>query len=256
MIEGIIVSNTGLNASQSLLDTAGNNLANINTDGFKANRVLFQDLFYVTLQAPAAIAPAGTQLGLGVRLSSTDKLFTEGTLINTGRSLDVAIVGNGFFQVTLPGGSTAYTRNGSFQIDPTGRLVTTDGFLVQPPIIVPTNFPAISFAPNGVVSVTTPSSIVFQPVGQLTLTLFANPPGLIGQGSNLFLASGASGRPVTAIPGQGGAGTLQQGFLEGSNVNPATELTNLLIAQQTFVANSQVIVAASEMLSDTVGLIP
>ena len=250
MIEAITASNTGLDASQDQINTASNNLANLNTTSFKANRTLFQDLLYTTLQQ-------STQLGRGVSLSSTDKLFGEGPLANTGNSLDVAFDGNGFFQVKLPDGSTAYTRNGTFLVNVDGQLVTSDGFLLQPPIRVPTNYTAISIATDGTVSVTTPSSPnTFQKVGQLTLTRFANPPGLTSIGNTLYAVSPASGSPVTgSVPGQSGSGLLRQGFLESSNVDPNTELTNLLIAQQTFSANSQAIVVANDMLLTTAELV-
>jgi len=255
MILAITTANTGLDASQSQIDTAGNNLANLNTTGFKSNRVLFQDLLYLNTPPPNNNAPSGLALGTGVQLSSTDKLFGEGTLTSTGRALDVAINGSGFFQVKLADGSTAYTRAGSFNINANGQLVTSDGFIVQPRITVPTNYTAISIASNGVVQVTTPTQPVFRTVGQLTLAIFANPPGLVASGTNLFIPSAASGSAVTQVPGQGGTGILQQGFLEGSNVNPVTELTNLLVAQQTFAANSQVIVSANELLQTTAELV-
>jgi flagellar basal-body rod protein FlgG len=255
MIEAIATSDTGLDASQSQLDTASNNLANLNTVGFKANRTLFQDLLYTTLETAGPIAPVGTQLGRGVKLSSTDKLFGEGPLQNTGGQTDVAIEGNGFFQVKLADGRTAFTRAGNFLVNANGQFVTSDGNFLQPPITVPTNFTAINIATDGTVSVTTPTSPTFQKVGQITLVQFANPPGLTSIGNNLFAASPASGSPVTGIPGHAGAGLLGQGFLEGSNVNATTELANLLVAQQTFVANSQAIVAANNMLISTTELV-
>ncbi|HEX5270950.1 MAG TPA: flagellar basal-body rod protein FlgG [Gemmataceae bacterium] len=255
MIEAITTSNTGLDASQNQLDTSSNNLANLNTTGFKANRVLFQDLLYTTLNAPSATNPAGTQLGRGVKLSSTDKLFGEGPLQNTGTQTDVAIDGSGFFVVKLPDGSTAYTRAGNFVVNSNGQLVTSDGNFLQPPITVPTNFTAISIATDGTVSVTVPGSSTFQKVGQITLARFANPPGLVSVGNTLFAPSPASGSAVITTPGQTGTGLLRQGFLEGSNVDATTELANLLVAQQTFVANSQAIITANDMLLTTAELV-
>jgi flagellar basal-body rod protein FlgG len=256
LVQAINVSDTGLNASQSQLDTAGNNLANLNTTSFKANQVRFQDLFYITLVAPSFPGPAvGTQLGSGVRLSSTDKQFTQGPLISTGVPLDVAIDGQGFFQVLRPDGSTAYTRNGTFQVGPNGQLRTADGFLVQPPITIPPGTTQINIATNGTVSVRIGNSNTFQTVGQITLVVFANPPGLTAVGNNLYLASPASGSPVKVVPGQGGAGLIRQGFLEGSNVDAATELTDLLIAQQTFVANATAIQVANQMLQGAAALL-
>jgi flagellar basal-body rod protein FlgG len=253
LIAAIAAGNTGLNANQSQLDTAGNNLANLNTTSFKANQVQFQDLFYVTLNYPTFPAPVGEQLGAGVRLSSTSKQFTQGPLENTGQQLDVAIDGNGFFQVLRPDGSTAFTRNGTFQVAPTGQLRTADGFLLQPAIFIPPNASQINIATNGTVTVVVGG--VTQTLGQITLVDFANPPGLTAVGTNLYLASEASGKPVTSGPGTGGTGLLRQGFLEGSNVDAATELTNLLIAQQSFVFNSQAITVANQMLQSTAALL-
>jgi len=261
MIEAILTSDTGLNASQSQLSTAGNNLANLNTTGFKANRSEFQDLIYTALTVPGAAGtpgspPVGTQIGQGVRLGSTDKEFGPGPLQNTGRGLDVAIDGNGFFQVKSPGGQALYTRGGPFQLDPTGRLVTSDGYLVQPPIVVPANATSISIGADGTVSVVTANAPnTTQVVGHLTLVRFANPPGLSALGNNLYAATSASGSPVTGTPGQAGTGALRQGFLEASNVDPTTELANLLIAQQWFVANGHAVQSASEMLSKTAELV-
>jgi flagellar basal-body rod protein FlgG len=262
MIQAINTSSTGLNASQALLDVTSNNLANLNTTGFKANQVAFQDLFYASVTGPGAAtgqvasAPVGTQVGLGVRLAGTAKMFTQGPLQNTGQPLDVAIQGNGFFQVTRPDGSVAYTRDGSFRLDPSGRLVTADGSLVQPSIVVPPGATAVTIAADGTVTANVGgSSVSAQVVGQLTLVNFPNAPGLTSVGNNLYAASAASGNPTTAVPGQGGTGTLAQGLLEGSNVNPTTELVNLLIAQQTYASNTRAILIASQMLSDTVDLI-
>jgi flagellar basal-body rod protein FlgG len=261
MIEAINTSNTGLNASQSQLNNSANNLANLDTTAFKANRAQFQDLFYTSLTGPPAVndqgvaAPVGTQIGYGVRLSSTDKQFAPGPLIRTGFPLDVAIDGNGFLQVQV-GDGTAYTRNGTLQMTPNGNLRTSDGFLLQPSITIPPNTTAISIAPDGTVSVIT-SGVpgTSQNVGQITLVNFANPPGLTAQGTNLYQASSASGSPVKNVPGQGGTGLLRQGHLEGSNVDPTTELANLLIAQQSFVANGKAIDIASQMLATTTSLL-
>jgi flagellar basal-body rod protein FlgG len=252
MIEAISTSNTGLNAAQTLLDVTGNNLANINTTGFKAGGVGFQDLLSVALTGPGAASP-GLQVGTGVAVASTDKSFAQGPLQNTGNPLDVAIQGSGFFQVARPDGSVAFTRDGSFRLDSSGRLVTADGLLLQPPIVVPPGTNSISVAADGTVTALAGNST--QVLGRLTLVRFPNAPGLIGLGSNLYAASAASGGPATSVPGLGATGTLAQGFLEGSNVNPTTELVNLLIAQQTFAANSQAIVAENQMLTDTVSLV-
>jgi flagellar basal-body rod protein FlgG len=261
MIEAINTSNTGLQASQSLLNVAGNNLANLNTTGFKANRVTFQDLLYAFVagtgsgNALGPTPPGGSDFGRGVKLASTDKLFGQGPLQNTGNALDVAINGSGFFQVTRPDGTAAFTRDGAFQVDALGRLVASDGSLVQPTIVIPPLTTAINIAADGTVTVLTSNSNTPITVGRLNLVQFANPPGLIALGTNFFTASPASGQPVTTVPGQGGAGTLVQGILEGSNVDPTTELTNLLIAQQSFAFNSQAIVVENQMLQATTALV-
>jgi flagellar basal-body rod protein FlgG len=253
LIQAIGASNTGLDASQSELDNAGNNLANINTTSFKANRLGFQDLLYLTLKPPAPPAPVGIQAGEGVKLSSTDKQFTQGPLTVTGVALDIAIEGNGFFQVKRPDGSLAYTRNGNLQVGPNGQLRTSDGFLLQPPITIPPDATQISIGPDGTVTVV--AGGVSRTVGQITLVNFANPPGLTAVGTNLYLASPASGSPVKSVPGQGGTGLIRQGVLEGSNVNAVTELTNLIIAQQSFVANATAIQIANQMLESTLTLL-
>jgi len=251
MMRALWTAASGLEAQQFSMDVLSNNLANTNTTAFAANQVSFQDLFSAAIAGPSA---AGSlQLGRGVLVSATNKTFAQGPLQNTGGPLDVAIEGNGFFQVTQADGAAAYTRDGSFQVDAGGRLVTAAGLPVQPAIVVPPGATSISIATDGTVTATIAGSP--RTVGQLTLIRFPNPPGLTSLGGNLYAASAASGNPTTAVPGQGGTGTLVQGFLEGSNVNPTTELVNLLIAQQTFAANSQAIVAANQMLIDTVGLV-
>jgi flagellar basal-body rod protein FlgG len=258
LLQAVYTSDTGVIASQALLDTAGNNLANLNTTSFKANKLGFQDLFYATLQAagppknPGGGPVVPTQSGYGVRLSSTSKLFAQGPLESTGVPLDVAINGNGFFQLARADGSTVYTRNGAFQLDPNGRLVAADGSIVQPPITVPSGTLSVNIAADGTVTVNSQSAPdTFTPIGQLTLVRFANPPGLTALGGNVYAASQASGSPTVSVPGQNGTGTLVQGFLEGSNVDPTTELINLLIAQQSYVFNAQAIQIANQMLTDT-----
>jgi flagellar basal-body rod protein FlgG len=262
MIEAIYTSDTGLNASQSQLDNSANNIANLSTTSFKANRTQFQDLFYTSLTGAAAVndqgvaAPVGTQFGYGVRVSSTDKQFGPGPLIHTDIPLNVAIDGNGFLQVGLPDGTTAYTRNGTLQVTPDGKLRNSDGFLIQPSIVIPPNTLSIGIATDGTVTVLTSTAPTTpQTVGQITLVNFANPPGLTALGTNVYQASSASGSPVKSAPGQGGTGLLRQGYLEGSNVDPTTELANLLIAQQSFVANGKSIDVASQMLSSTTTLL-
>jgi flagellar basal-body rod protein FlgG len=255
MIEAISTSNTGLNAAQTLLDVTSNNLANLNTTGFKTSSVGFQDLLSAAVQGTGPSAPSGLQVGRGVAVADTNKSFAQGPLQDTGRPLDVAIQGNGFFQVTRPDGSTAYTRDGAFRVDASGRLVTADGSLLQPALVVPPGATSIHIAADGTVTALTPGATSPLVIGQLTLVRFPNPPGLVSLGSNLYAASAASGSATIGVAGTGGTGTLAQGFLEGSNVSPATELVNLLIAQQTYAANSRAIIVENEMLSDTVSLV-
>jgi flagellar basal-body rod protein FlgG len=262
MIQGLFASNTGLDASQNQINTTSNNLANLNTTAFKTNQIRFEDLFYNTLQAVGAAngnvtLPGPIQVGHGVATSSTAKSFTQGALQNTGQPLNLAVDGNGFFQLALPGGNTVYTRDGTFQTDTKGRIVSSDGSIVQPPITIPAGTVSINIATDGTVSVANQNSPnTFQTIGQLKIANFVNPSGLTSLGNNEYAATAASG-PVTVLtPGQDGAGLIRQGVLEGSNVDPTTELANLLVAQQTFSYNSQALSVANQMLVDTATLIP
>lgn len=249
------IAATGMQAQQLYVDVTSQNLANINTTAYKLQRPEFEDLLYQNLRAPGSnssdngtIVPSGIQVGLGVRTSSIDRNTTQGTLQNTNAPLDMAIQGRGFFQITLPSGELAYTRAGGFQISPDGILVTADGFQLTPTITVPQNATGISIDQSGEVQATIPNQVAPQVLGQLQTVTFINDAGLQATGNNLFTETAASGAPVIGTPGLDGFGTILQGFLESSNVNPVTELTNLIKAQRVYEMNSKVISKSDEML--------
>ncbi len=255
MMKAMFTSATGMKVQQTTVDVIANNLANVNTTGYKKNQVEFQDLLYLTLSKPGSTtaqgqpSPTGVQIGSGARLAAISKLFTAGNLEETKNALNVAIEGNGFFQVTLPDGSTAFTRDGSFAIDANGQLVTNEGYLIEPAITVPDNAQAIRIGVDGTVSVSTADSPQAQQVGQLTLARFINPAGLENFGSNLLLETDASGTPTLANPGLDGLGQLRQGYLERSNVEVVNELVSLISAQRAYEVNSRVIRTSDNMLS-------
>jgi flagellar basal-body rod protein FlgG len=261
MSRALFTSATGMNAQQTMVDSASNNLANVNTTGFKRMQPQFQDLLYLTDRTPGSIAqqgmplPNGLQVGSGVAISSNQKVFTSGTLNNTSNPYDVAIDGDGFFQVTMPNGMIYYTRAGNFSINNTGNLVTSDGFLINPQISIPQNAMSVSIGTDGSVSVTTPGATTPTQVGQLQLVRFQNPAGLENQGRNLYMQTLASGAPVQTIAGQNGAGLIRQGFLEGSNVDVVAEMVNLILAQRAYEFNTKAITTADQMLSFTTNLI-
>jgi flagellar basal-body rod protein FlgG len=262
MLQAVYTGTTGLNASQTLLDATGNNLANTNTTGFKTSEVGFEDLIYANLSPPGGTAfddqflPGSVQVGVGTALASTASIFTQGPIQQTGDTLDVAIQGNGLFQVALPDGTTGYTRDGAFQLDGNGRLVTQDGNLVIPTITIPPGSRSITISADGTVTALTPDSPnVPVRLGQLTLARFVNTAGLLRVGDNTFIEGPASGPAVVATPGQNGLGTLRQGALEGSNVNVTTELVNLLIAQRSFSFNAEAIRISAEMLQSAAELL-
>ena len=247
-----------MDAQQLVLDNTANNLANVNTTGFKASEVAFQDLLYANLRQPGGESanglqiPNGLQIGSGVRVAGNTKLFTPGAISQTGNQLDMAIQGNGFFQITMPSGGVQYTRDGSFRLSSTGQLVTADGYLVQPNLTIPQEATSITVGIDGTVSVVTANSPnTSTVVGQLQLANFVNPAGLSSQGSNLFTQSPASGAPQTAAPGQNGTGTLLGGSLEQSNVNVVSEMVNLIQAQRAYEFNTKAVNVADEMLSST-----
>lgn len=254
MMRALFTAATGMHAQKLNVDVISNNLANVNTAGFKRSRVDFQDLFYQTIRAPGVPAgdgaqiPTGIQVGLGVRPAAVQKLFTQGDFMQTDNSLDLVINGAGFFQIARPDGTIAYTRAGAFKIDMDGRIVTSEGHPIDPEITIPEGATQIAVSFNGIVTVLEDGDVVPVEIGQLELARFINPGGLKAIGKNLFLATEASGDPVTGDPGDEGRGFLQQGFLEKSNVNVVEELANLIVAQRAFELNSRALQAADEML--------
>jgi flagellar basal-body rod protein FlgG len=250
------IAATGMLAQQLNVEVISNNIANMNTTGFKRQRAEFQDLLYqshervgATSSDSGTIVPSGVQIGLGVKTAAVYTISEQGNLQSTDNQMDLAINGNGYFQVLLPSGETSYTRAGSFQLSPTGEIVTTDGYTVQPAITIPTNAVNITINNSGEVLVKVAGSIAEQNVGQLQLANFANPAGLDPRGDNLFLETTASGAATTGTPAATGYGSILQGFLETSNVNTVTEITNLISAQRAYEMNSKVIQTSDEMLS-------
>ena len=254
MIRSLWISKTGLDAQQTQLDVVANNLANVGTAGFKRSRAVFEDLLYQTLRQPGAQSsqqtqlPTGLTLGTGVRPVASEKVFTQGNLQQTGNQLDVAINGSGFFQVQLPDGTTAYTRDGSFHLDQNGQLVTSSGYQLQPAITIPSNALTITIARDGTVTVTQPGQATPTQVGALQLANFINPSGLQSQGENLYLETASSGTPTTNTPGTNGLGVLSQGYVETSNVNVVEELVNMIQTQRAYEINSKAIQVSDQML--------
>jgi flagellar basal-body rod protein FlgG len=261
MIKALFTSSTGMNAQQNVIDNTANNLANVNTTGFKKGQTDFEDLIYVTQRQPGSEAaqglnvPTGLQVGSGVRVNGITKIFTSGALVNTGNPLDVAIEGDGFLQVSLPNGETRYTRDGTLRLNSVGNLVTSDGFLISPQVTIPQEALSISIGADGTISVQNAGSTTPTSVGQLTLVRFPNPAGLSAEGRNLFAETASSGSPTTATPGLNGTGMLRQGFLERSNVDVVGELVNLILAQRAYEFNTRSIRTADNMLSETTQLI-
>lgn len=248
------ISKTGVQAQDAKLQAIANNLANVNTVGFKRDRVMFGDLFYQVEQQPGAqrdnntASPSGTQLGNGTKVLGTQKVFTTGSLQTTSQALDVAIVGQGFLQVALPNGNTAYTRAGQLQLDSEGRLVTAQGLPLVPEITIPANATGVTIGENGIVSVSVTGQTAPTEVGQLTLAGFVNPAGLLATGDNLFTETAASGTPTVGNPGTDALGKLKQFALEGSNVQVVEEMVEMIAAQRTYEMNTKVLSAADNML--------
>ncbi|MGB9441586.1 MAG: flagellar basal-body rod protein FlgG [Desulfobacterales bacterium] len=254
MIRSLWTSATGMQAQALNLDVISNNLANVNTSGFKKSRAEFQDLLYETIK-PAGTpssqdtqVPTGIQLGHGTRPSTVLKIFSQGNMENTQNELDLAIEGDGFFQITLPNGETAYTRDGAFKLDSDGRIVNSDGFALEPEISIPSDALSISVGLDGTVSVLQAGESIPSEVGTIELARFVNPAGLISMGKNLFITSEASGDEMTGTAGEDGLGTLAQGFLEMSNVSVVDEMVNMITAQRAYESNSKAIQAADDML--------
>lgn len=255
MIRSLWIARTGLDAQQTNLDVIANNLANTSTNGFKKARAVFEDLMYQTVRQPGAQSSqstqiaSGLQLGTGVRPVSTSRVFTQGSLQQTSNDLDVAINGSGFFQVLLPDGTTAYTRDGSFQKDSQGQLVTSNGYPVQPAITIPSTATSVTIAQDGVVSITQSGSSATTQIGTMQVATFINTGGLQSIGENLFLETSASGAPTANTPGSNGSGSLYQGYVETSNVNVAEELVSMIQTQRAYELNSKVISTSDSMLS-------
>jgi len=254
MIRSLWIARTGLDAQQTQLDVISNNLANVSTNGFKRSRAVFEDLLYQNLRQSGAQSsqqtqvPTGLQLGTGVRPVATARIFTQGNLQKTDNALDLAANGSGFFQILLPDGTTGYTRDGSFQKDNQGQIVTSDGYPLQPNITIPANALSVSVGTDGTVSVTQPGTAAATQIGSIQLATFINPGGLQSIGQNLFLETAASGTPTPNTPGTNGAGTVNQGYVETSNVNVAEELVTMIQTQRAYELNSKVISTSDAML--------
>lgn len=254
MMPALWISKTGLSAQNTKLATVANNLANAATVGFKRDDAQFEDLLYQLHSQPGAASsqstklPSGMQVGTGVRVVSTSKQFTQGSMQVTDRPLDVAINGRGFFQVELPDGTTAYTRNGQFQMSADGEIVTSDGKVMQPSITIPADAQSITISRDGIVEARVPGQAAPQQIGQFQVADFINPAGLQAIGGNLFLETAASGTPQQGQPGNTGFGQLEQSTLEASNVDVVEEMVNMITTQRTYEMNSKVIATADQML--------
>jgi flagellar basal-body rod protein FlgG len=255
------IAATGMQAQQTNVEVISNNIANISTTGFKRRRIEFQDLIYQNLRRVGSnssdngtVVPSGAQIGLGVKTAAIYRITEQGNIQQTGNSLDTAIQGNGYFQITLPSGETAYTRDGTFALSPSGEIVTADGYPVVPGITVPNNAVSVSINASGQVQATIAGQTTATTLGQIELATFPNEAGLDAQGDNLFLQSAASGNATTGVPASPGFGTVMQGFVETSNVNIVTEITNLITAQRSYEMNSKVITTSDDMLQTLTNL--
>lgn len=254
MNSALWAAKTGLDAQQTRMTVTSNNLANANTTGYKKSRAVFEDLLYQNVRQVGAASsqdtqlPSGLHLGTGVRVVATEKMYTQGNLTQTGNALDVAISGRGFFQILLPDGVMAYTRDGSFQVSAQGELVTSSGFAVQPGVTIPEGAQSVTIGADGVITVEVAGQAAPVQVGALQLVDFVNPAGLQPRGENMLLESAASGPAQTGAPGLNGLGLLVQGSLEGSNVNVVEELVNMIETQRAYEMNSKAIATTDEML--------
>jgi flagellar basal-body rod protein FlgG len=255
-MRSLSIGATGMLAQQLNVEVISHNIANMNTTAYTRRRVEFQDLLYQNLRRTGSqsaddgsLVPVGVQLGLGVKTAAVYRITTQGSLTQTENSLDTAINGRGYFQITLPNGDTAYTRAGAFQLSDTGNIVTVDGFQIQPNITIPANAIDVTIDSTGQVQVKLDGQVAPQNVGQLQLATFANEAGLLAVGENMYLETPASGAPTTGVPGAQGFGKIQQGFLETSNVNVVEEVTNLITAQRAYEMNSKVIETSDQMMA-------
>jgi flagellar basal-body rod protein FlgG len=254
MINSLWISKTGMEAQQMQLDVISNNLANVSTNGFKKSHAVFEDLMYQNLRqvgsntSEQSTLPSGLQVGLGVRTVATSRNFSQGNLQQTGNNLDIAIQGQGFFQLTMPDGTLGYTRDGSFQVDNQGRLVTASGLPVSGGITVPANATSVAVATDGSVSASIPGTTAPQSIGTITLASFVNPSGLEPKGQNIYVESAASGQPAAGTAGANGLGALMQGYVETSNVNVVQELVTMIQTQRAYEMNSKAIQTSDQML--------
>ena len=254
MIRSLWIAKTGMEAQQTQLDNISHNLANVGTNGFKRSHAVFEDLIYQNLRQSGANTteqtqlPTGLQVGLGVRPVATSRVFSQGNLQQTTNNLDLAIKGSGFFQIQMPDGTTAYTRDGSFQLDANGQVVTNNGYTVMPGITVPANAQSVTIGQDGTVSVMVPGQTQPQTLGQIQLANFVNPAGLEPKGQNLFTETAASGTPNAGAPNANGMGAIQQGFVETSNVNVVEELVQMIQTQRAYELNSKAVQTSDQML--------
>ena len=254
MMRSLWISKTGMEAQQTQLDTISNNLANVSTNGYKRAHAVFEDLMYQNLRQAGANSseqttlPTGLQAGLGTRAVATARNFSQGGLQQSSNLLDIAIRGSGFFEVQLPDGTNGYTRDGAFQVNAQGQLVTNNGFTVQPGITIPANAQSVTIGNDGIVSVALPGQALPQSIGQLQIASFINPAGLEPKGGNVYGETAASGTPNAGTPGQNGLGSLQQGFVETSNVNVVEELVQMIQTQRAYELNSKAIQTSDQML--------
>lgn len=254
MLRSLYTASTGMLAQQTQIDTTSNNIANVNTIGFKKQRAEFSDLMYQVMEhagsstSATTLSPTGIEVGLGVRPTAITKMFTQGNFQETGNNLDVAITGNGFFQIELPNGNIAYTRNGSFKLDANGSVVNSDGYRLIPEITIPEDTTNVDIGIDGTVSVVQAGQTEANQIGQIELTNFINPAGLHALGDNLLSNTEASGDPINGVAGTDGLGQMRQGFVELSNVQLVVELTDLITGQRAYEASSKSIVTSDEML--------
>ncbi|MFA7269812.1 MAG: flagellar basal-body rod protein FlgG [Sterolibacterium sp.] len=255
MIRSLWIAKTGLDAQQTQLDVISNNLANVSTNGFKRARAVFEDLLYQTMRQPGAQSsqqttiPSGLQLGTGVKPVATEKIFNQGSLTQTSNPLDIAINGQGFFQIQMPDGTLSYTRDGSFQKDSTGQVVTSSGYPLSPALTIPSNAVSVTIGRDGVVSVVQAGTTAPTQIGTIQLASFVNPGGLQSTGENQFVETASSGTPTPNTPGTNGTGLLNQGYVETSNVNVAEELVNMIQTQRAYEINSKAITTSDQMLA-------
>lgn len=254
MMRSLWTSKTGMEAQQNQLDAISHNLANVSTNGYKKSKVVFEDLMYQNMRQAGANSseqttlPTGYQVGLGARAVASSRSFSQGNLQQSSNSLDMAVKGNGFFEIQMPDGTSAYTRDGSFQLSSQGQLVTNNGYLVQPGITVPANATAVTVGKDGTVTASVPGQATPQTIGQLQLTTFINAAGLDPKGENLYVETEASGQPNNGTPGDNGVGTIEQGFVETSNVNVVEELIGMIQTQRAYEMNSKAIQTSDQML--------